>query len=68
MWLLLPEIHRLLVLQPALVEQYVDEVGVGQVSVPLESLADDGAHCGRGNVEGVQCADFRSLPLYGFSG
>lgn len=51
--LLLPEVHRLLVLQPALVEQNVDEVGVGQVAVPLEALADDSTHCGRGDVEGV---------------
>jgi hypothetical protein len=35
MMLLFPEIHRLLVLQPTLVEQYVNEVGVGQVLVPL---------------------------------
>ena len=44
-------------------EQNVDEVGVGQVTVPLEALADDGAHGGWGNVEGIQCANFRSLLL-----
>jgi hypothetical protein len=44
MRLLFPEIHRLLVLQPALVEQYVDDVGVRQVPIPLETLTDDGAH------------------------
>ena len=61
MWLLLPEIHRLLVFLPAVVEQYIDDVRVCQVPVPLEALSDNRAHCGRGDVEGVQCADFRSL-------
>ena len=63
MGLLLSKVHRLLVLQSALVEQNVDEVGVGQVAIPLEALADDGTHGGRGDVEGVQFANFRSLLL-----
>ena len=61
MGLLLPEIHRLLVLNAALVEQNVDDVGVGQVTVPLKALANDLSHGGWGNIEGVQYANFRSL-------
>ena len=61
--LLLPEVHRLLVLLPALVEQNVDDLGVGHVAVTLEALADDSAYGGRGDVEGVEYADFRSLLL-----
>ena len=53
MGLLLPEIHRLLVLNAALVEQDVDDVGVSQVAVPLKALANDLSHGGWGNIEGV---------------
>jgi len=45
MGLLLPKVHRLLVIQPALVDQNVDHLGIGHVAVLLEALADNGAHC-----------------------
>lgn len=37
---LLPAVHRLLVLLAALLEQDVDDAGVGNVAVGLEMLAD----------------------------
>lgn len=53
MGLLLPKVHRLLVILPALVDQNVDHLGVGHVAVLLEALADDGAHGRRRDVEAV---------------
>ena len=44
MGLLLPKVHRLLVILPALVDQNVDDLGVGHVAILLETLADNGAH------------------------
>jgi hypothetical protein len=53
MRLLLPKIHRLLVILPTLVDENVDHLGVGHVAVLLEALANDSAHCGGGDVETV---------------
>ncbi len=53
MGLLLPEVHRLLVFLPTLVDQNVDHLGVGHVAVLLEALADNGAHGRWRDVEGV---------------
>jgi hypothetical protein len=61
MRLLLPKVHRLLVILPTLVDQNVDQLRVGRVAVLLETLADNGTHCGRWDVEAIQCADFRRL-------
>lgn len=53
MRLLLPKVHRLLVFLPTLVDQNVDDIGIGHVAVLLEALADDGAHRRRWDVKGV---------------
>jgi hypothetical protein len=51
--LLLPKVHRLLVIQPTLVDQNVDHFGVGHVAVLLKALANDGTHRRGGDVETV---------------
>ena len=53
MGLLLPKVHRLLILLPTLVDQNIDQLRVGRIAVLLEAVANDGAHCGWRDVEGV---------------
>ena len=53
MGLLLPKIHRLLIILPTLVNQNIDQLRVGNIAVLLKAVADDGAHCRWRDVEAV---------------
>ncbi len=57
----LPAVHRLLVLLPALQEQYLDSTGISDVPMALKALADTISYVGRRDVEGVEGDDFRGL-------
>jgi hypothetical protein len=53
MRLLLPKVHRLLVILPTLVDQNIDQLRVRHMAVLLEAVANNGAHRRRRDVEGV---------------
>jgi hypothetical protein len=53
MGLLLPKVHRLLVILPTLVYQKIDHLRVGHVPILLKAVANNGAHCRRRDVEGI---------------
>ena len=57
----LPPVHRLLVLLARLQDEHVDRLGVRDVSVRLELLAEAVAEVGWGEVECVEVDDFGSL-------
>ena len=58
---LLPAIHRLLVLDSALLNENVNDAGVGDIAILFEVLADAMADVGGRNVEGIEGDDFRRL-------
>jgi hypothetical protein len=53
MGLLLPKVHRLLVILPTLVYQKIDHLRVGHVAILLKAVANNGAHCRRRDVKGI---------------
>jgi hypothetical protein len=53
MGLLLPKVHRLLVILPTLVYQKIDHLWVGHVAILLKAVANNGAYCRRRDVEGI---------------
>jgi hypothetical protein len=53
MGLLLPKIHRLLVILSTLVYQKIDHLRVGHVAILLKTVANNGAHCRRWEVVGI---------------
>lgn len=44
MWLLLPKVHRFLVILPTLVDQNIDQLRVGHIAILLKAVANNGAH------------------------
>ena len=59
---LLPAVHRLLVFDAALLEENVDDAGIGDVPVLLEVLADTVPDICGGDVERIEGDNLRSLP------
>ena len=53
MGLLLPKVHRLLVILPTLVYQKIDHLRVGHVAILLKAVANNGAYCRWRDVEGI---------------
>lgn len=60
---LLPAVHRFLILLLALLEEDVDDAGVGDIAVLLKVLADAVSDERWRDVEGVDGANLRSLRL-----
>ena len=58
---LLPAVQRLLVLLAALLNENVDDTGVGHVAVLLKVSADAVSDVGGGDIECVEGADFWGL-------
>jgi hypothetical protein len=53
MGLLLPKVHRLLIILPTLVDHNIDQLLVGNMAVLLKAVANNGAHRRWRDVEAV---------------
>jgi hypothetical protein len=53
MRLLLPKVHRFLVILPTLVDQNIDQLRVRHIAILLKAVANNGAYCRGRDVEGV---------------